>query len=144
MTGEMAAGPYTGHTDSAISVAFLPDGQHIVSSSSDGTIRMWNPKTGKTVGGPFTINTNSVYFNSVAFSPDGQRTVSGSFDRTIHVWNVMTGESVGGPFTGHTRSVDSVAFSPDGQRVVSGSLDGTVRVTDVAIRKSKTTNDVGF
>jgi WD40 repeat protein len=96
MTGETVAGPFTGHTDSVNSVAFSPDGQHIVSGSDDKTIRVWNAMTGETVAGPFTGHTDWVM--SVAFSPDGQHIVSGSGDQTICVWNAMTGETVAGPF----------------------------------------------
>jgi WD40 repeat protein len=107
--------------DNVHSVAFSPDGQHIVSSSGDGTIRVWNAMTGETAAGPFTGHTDHV--RSVAFSPDGQHIVSGSDDGTIRVWEAMTGEPVAGPFTGHTDWVWSVAFSPDGQHIVSGSED---------------------
>jgi WD40 repeat protein len=86
MTGETAAGPFTGHTRSIMSVAFSPDDQHIVSGSGDGTIRVWNAMTGETAAGPFTGHTDSV--RSVAFSQDGQHIVSGSYDRTIRVSNV--------------------------------------------------------
>ena len=83
MTGETVAGPLTGHTYWVNSVAFSPDGQHIVSGSSDRTIRVWNAVTGETSAGPFTGHTHPV--SSVAFSPDGQHIVSGSYDGTIRV-----------------------------------------------------------
>jgi WD40 repeat protein len=54
------AGPFTGHTDSVRSVAFSPDGQHIVSGSDDETICVWNATTGEIVAGPFTGHTDSV------------------------------------------------------------------------------------
>jgi WD40 repeat protein len=124
-------GPFTGHTDPVLSVAFSPDGQHIVSGSADKTICVWNATTGEIVAGPFTGHTDWV--RSVAFSPDGQHIVSGSDDKTICVWNATTGEIVAGPFTGHTDSVRSVAFSPDGQHIVSGSHDGTIRLWNVTM-----------
>jgi WD40 repeat protein len=52
------AGPFTGHTDSVWSVAFSPDGQHIVSGSEDQTICVWNATTGEMVAGPFTGHTD--------------------------------------------------------------------------------------
>ena len=53
-TGEAAAGPFTGHTDSVGSVAFSPDGQHSVSGSRDKTIRLWDVTTGYMKAGSFT------------------------------------------------------------------------------------------
>ena len=120
--------PLQGHTDSVSSVAFSPDGRHIVSGSRDETIRVWDAQTGGQVGNPLQGHTSSV--NSVAFSPDGRHIVSGSRDQTIRVWDVQTGGQVGNPLQGHTSSVRSVAFSPDGRHIVSGSDDQTIRVWD--------------
>ncbi|KIJ58283.1 hypothetical protein HYDPIDRAFT_59527, partial [Hydnomerulius pinastri MD-312] len=115
-----------GHTSSIWSVAYSPDGQHIVSGSSDKTIRIWNARTGQLVTDPLQGHTSSI--NSVAYSPDGQHIVSGSSDKTIRIWNARTGQLVTDPLQGHTSSIWSVAYSPDGQHIVSGSDDNTIRI----------------
>ncbi|KAF7349660.1 WD40 repeat-like protein [Mycena sanguinolenta] len=118
------------------SVAFSPDGSHIVSGSADETVRLWDAKTGQQVGEPLVGHTNYVW--SVAFSPDGSHIVSGSDDKTVRLWDAKTGQQVGEPLVGHTNYVQSVAFSPDGSHIVSGSADETVRVWD-----AKTGQQVG-
>jgi len=75
-----------GHTDPVTSVAYSPDGTHIVSGSWDNTIRVWNATTGQCVAGPFQEHTSSV--PSVAYSPDGTHIVSGSDPCSIRVWKV--------------------------------------------------------
>ena len=110
------------------SLAYSPDGQHIVSGSSDHTIQIWDAETGFPVGDPLEGHTDLV--PSVAYSPDGQYIISGSRDSTIRVWDAVTGAPIGGPLEGHTNSVESVVYSPDGQHITSGSDDGTVRTWD--------------
>ena len=117
-----------GHTDSVNSVAFSPDGRHIVSGSYDSTLQVWDAQTGEQVGNPFQGHTSSVW--SVAFSPDGRHIISGSDDRTIRIWDAKTGDQVGNPLQGHTDSVNTVAFSQDGRYIVSGSDDTTIQVWD--------------
>ena len=68
-----------GH-DVVHTVAFSPDGRHIVSGSDDRTIQLWDAQTGSKVGNPLQGHTFSVW--SVAFSPDGRHIVSGSLDET--------------------------------------------------------------
>ena len=117
-----------GHTDGVLSVAISPDGERIVSSSADKTVRIWNAETGEPIGQPLQGHTDRVL--SVAISPDGERIVSSSADRTVRIWDAETGEPIGQPLQGHTDRVLSVAISPDGEHVVSSSADRTVRIWD--------------
>ena len=118
----------TGHTHSVRSVAYSPDGQHIVSGSADKTIRIWDALTQRQIGNSLTGHTNIVF--SVAYSPDGRYIVSGSLDNTIRIWDALTQRQIGKPLTGHTKFVSSVAYSPDERHIVSGSHDATIRIWD--------------
>jgi len=102
--------------------------QHIISGSSDHTIRIWDAETGALVRDPLKGHTDSV--RSVAYSHDGQHIISGSDDSTIQIWDAETGAPVGDPLEGHTDPVRSVAYSPDGRRIISGSKDRTIRIWD--------------
>src|SRR6516164_1368944 len=99
----MVSGPFEGHTEWVRSVAFSPDGKHVVSGSLDKTIRIWDVETRQMVSGPFEGHTESVH--SVAFSPDGKHVVSGSCE-TIRIWDAETGQMVNAE--GHTEPVQSV------------------------------------
>ena len=46
---ELCTSVLTGHSNSVNSVAYSPDGKHIVSGSGDRTVRIWDAATGKEV-----------------------------------------------------------------------------------------------
>ncbi|KAJ6457820.1 WD40-repeat-containing domain protein, partial [Mycena vitilis] len=117
------------HTDWVFSVAFSPDGKHIVSGSIDRSVRIWDAESGEQLGDPLEGHTGWV--QSVAFPPDGKHIVSGSIDKSVRIWDAEGGEQLGGPLQGHTDGVRSVAFSPDGKHVVSGSGDESGPIWDV-------------
>ena len=110
------------------SVAYSPDGRHVISGSADETIRIWDAETGAEVGKP--LNGHTAQVMSVAYSPNGRHIISGSADRTIRIWDAKTGTAVGKPLEGHEHSVMSVAYSPNGEHIISGSDDCTIRIWD--------------
>ena len=107
---------WVGHAGGVYSVCYSPDGQHVISGSSDNTIRIWDAETGAAVGEPLKGHTGTVF--SVAYSPNGQHLISGSDDNTIRIWDAETGAAVGEPLKGHTTGMTlSVVHSPDGQHI---------------------------
>ena len=114
------------HSSAVYSVASSPDGQRVLSSSSDDTIKLWDVATGRLLR-TFVGHLSSV--SAAVFSSDGERIISGSADRTLKLWHTATGHLVRN-FEGHISAVAAVAFSPDGALVVSGSYDKTLKLWD--------------
>lgn len=109
------------------SIAFSPDGQHVLLGEAGGYITLlykanWHPT--------FRFNADSGEVTSVAFSPNGKLVVSGYSDSTLKLWDSETGDLVR-TFSGHRGRVTSLAFSPDGLTILSGSVDKTLRLWDV-------------
>jgi hypothetical protein len=75
---------WTTHTGSAWSVAWSPDGSMLVSGGQDGTVRLWDTRSGVQVGQPLTGRTGSV--QSVAWSPDGTRVASADVAGRVFLW----------------------------------------------------------
>src|SRR6266576_1289439 len=126
--------PLTGlmpHNGGINSAQFSPEGQRVVTASTDKTARVWDASSGKPVGEPMK---HELPVNSAQFSMDGQRVVTASNDKTARVWDASSGKSLGEPMK-HEERVNSARFSPDGQWVVTASADGTARVWDATSGK---------
>ncbi len=124
-----AGGPvrFVGHTNVLWDVAISPDGRRVLTASHDGTVGLWEIKTGKPLR---TFPGHSDHVKGVAFLPDGLRGLSCGDDDTVRLWDLETGRELR-RFSGHTADVQSVAVSADGRRVLSGSSDRTMRLWDL-------------
>jgi WD40 repeat protein len=89
----------TGHDGAVWSLAVLPGGTpagaRLASASADGTIRCWNPLSGRQVTGPLSGHTDQVRALTCVTTADGRvLLVSGSFDGSIRLWDCATGTPV--------------------------------------------------
>ena len=123
-----------GHTASARSVAFSPDGSILASGSHDGTVILWDVATQQPKD---TLTEHTAPVETVAFSPDGSTLASGSQDGTVILWDVDAGQPKD-TIMGHANKVWSLAFSPDGTLAI-GRDDGTILLWDVANGQPKDT-----
>jgi WD40 repeat protein len=116
---------FTGHTDWVRGVIHLPDGQRIVTSSFDGSPRVWNLQSGKQTLNDWQDEKQPVG-GAIVLSPDRKKIISGS-----GLWDIGTGKFET-KWTEHMGNIKSVCWNRDGGRVVSASyLDGIVKEWDV-------------
>ncbi|MBC8284910.1 MAG: WD40 repeat domain-containing protein, partial [Nitrospinae bacterium] len=122
------------------SIAFSPDGKAFASIRKDGTVKIWDPKTGKSL--------LDILFqaNSLAFSPDGRiLAIAGNPIKQSGYWIALIGikenfssANKGSSLTlssikrlnGHTKPIKTVAFNPDGKTLATGSSDKTIIIWD--------------
>ena len=113
------------HAD-VLAVALSQDGRLAVTSSRDGSARVWDASTGRQVGAPLQ---HKGIVHAAVFSDDARRIVTASADGTARVWDAETGRPITGSLP-HESRVGGAAFSDDGRRVVTIAGKGA-RIWDV-------------
>ncbi len=115
---------FRGHGSYVNSTKFSPDGQQILTASSDNTARLWdtNGNLLTVFQGPDEYRVNAV------FSPDGRQILTASWDKTARLWD--TNGNLLTVFQGHENGVESAEFSPDGRQILTASDDKTARLWD--------------
>src|SRR5262249_32309957 len=123
-----------GHAGRVTGVQFSPDGQRLITGSSDGTVKVWDARQ------PTDVLSHHLTGATVrGFSPDGTRLLLQEMGGTTNgerlvVLDARTGRRVG-DFPGLPGPVLAAAFISEG-RVVSASAqaDG-LTVTDATTRR---------
>jgi WD40 repeat protein len=117
----------TGHQQPVSAIAFSPDGQQLISSSFDKTLKLWDVRNSKCVK---TLLGHRSRIWTVAFHPNGRQIASGGDDNHTKIWDLKRGRCIK-TIVGHTNAILSVKVSPDGNYLASGNEDNAIRIWDV-------------
>jgi len=105
-------------------VTVSPDGKFLASSSTDGSVKLWDYREGRLLR--YFTNHLGNWARRVAFSPDSQRVTAATYDGSVSVWDTATGAvTLSLPIKGR---IADVLFTPDGRSVVTASRENTAPV----------------
>uniref|UniRef100_A0A8C4IU95 Apoptotic protease-activating factor 1 n=1 Tax=Dicentrarchus labrax TaxID=13489 RepID=A0A8C4IU95_DICLA len=115
-----------GHTKTVLHCQFSQNGQTLITSSEDTTIRVWKWQSGecKVLQGH---KEQVRCFALLSNSPAETRLLSWSFDGTVKMWDIESGEKLQ-DIEAHRGAILSCHVSPDGCLFATTSADKTAKV----------------
>jgi len=123
------------HTDWVNDIVLCCGGRHLISASSDTTVKVWNAHKGFCMS---TLRTHKDYVKTLSYAKDKEQVASAGFDRAIFLWDVNTLTALTASnntvttssLNGNKDSIYALAMNPSGTVIVSGSTEKVLRVWD--------------
>lgn len=123
-----------GHLDLVYQISWSSNDNQLLSSSSDGTSRLWEIKYSGVIQESHILQHPSfvytgIYFPEASISKPNLLAVSGCFDGNIRLWDTtMRKKSLIAKYSGHLSRINSLCFDKEGTRLYSGDGIGVVKI----------------
>lgn len=114
---------YAGSTEKVLSLAYSPDGRHVLTGARTGAAILWEAASGKELR---RFDGHEGVVRSVAFSPDARVALTAGDDGTVRLWDARGGGELK-RLSGELPKVKCAAFSPVGH-VLFGGVGGQIRL----------------
>uniref|UniRef100_A0A7E4VSY8 WD repeat-containing protein 48 homolog n=1 Tax=Panagrellus redivivus TaxID=6233 RepID=A0A7E4VSY8_PANRE len=123
------------HVDWVNDMVLCCGGRHLVSASSDTTLKMWNVEKGFCMS---TLRSHRDYVRSLAYAKDVEFIASAGLDHCIYLWTVdsltqltsMNNALSASSFNETSHSIYSIAMNSTATILASGSPENALRIWD--------------
>jgi WD40 repeat protein len=120
-------------------IAFLSQGQLLVSCSMDGTVKLWDlVKNESLKKHSQPLQTSSTFILTIACHPHLEILASGTAEANIYFWNYQTGLLLGkleqAQLDNNINILD-LAYHPNGRWLAIASFDPDIRVWDMETKE---------
>ena len=117
--------------DSLFGSGWSPDGTRVMTNGGDGSVRIWDARTGEEY---LVFQTTKDLSAAATWSPDGTRIASCAVPGILQMWDATTGESIYGGYIHNTAELSfgdafdiciAGGWSPDGKKILTTSWGGS-------------------
>jgi WD40 repeat protein len=99
-------------------IALSPDALHAITADSEGSIRLWETKSGREI---WTNKIKTYETLTVAFSPDGKKFLTENLDGSAELRDLKSRDSIQHIPASIKSNRSTAIFSADGQRIILGN-----------------------
>ncbi len=122
--GAKCLAQFIGHTSVVTWVSFASADEMVVSGSLDGTVRVWNARSGACVR---VLQGHSDGILCGELGSKDKYVATGSMDCSVRLWSMASGKCLR-VYRGHRHWVKTVRFDPDAQWLLSAGMDHAIFV----------------
>jgi WD40 repeat protein len=125
-------------SDYVLDLAFSPDGEHLATGNSGGSVRIWELATATSL----TLHGHDGHVVKVTYARDGSELASAGDDATVRVWAIAELGDGGRALRGLARPTSYPRLLSDGHRVAVGGL-GRIAIWDLDGRSRRMLGGAG-
>ncbi|XP_061846769.1 jouberin isoform X1 [Colius striatus] len=129
---------FYGHLNIVYDLCWSKDNQHLLTASSDGTVRMW--KIEMQAASAVRVFPHPSFVYTAKYHPIADSlVVTGCYDSVIRIWNANVKEIHGQllqELDGHRSFINTLCFDAEGLHMFSGDNSGLIIVWDTSVKGS--------